>query len=101
MGQANQQRLLRLTEQDNIAQLQIVNDLLNQLIGLRWAPLEPEWQQLRKGQLDRINWWYRIFIAAHLVRTENYVHAGRGVDRRPRGRSTRTVPPWHRTSTAL
>ncbi len=66
VGQANQQQLLGLTEHGNIAELQTVNNLLNQLIGLPWSPLDAEWQRLRKDLLDRINWWYRVFIAAHL-----------------------------------
>lgn len=66
VGQANQQQLLLLTEQDNIAQLQTVSDLLNQLIRLPWSPSSAEWQQLHKNLLKQVNWWYKVFIAAHL-----------------------------------
>lgn len=66
IGQANQQRLLKLSEPNGIAGLRDVGDKLHRLIHEPWAPGDPQWRTLRRELLTKLNWWYRVFVAAHL-----------------------------------
>lgn len=68
-GRREQQRLLRAVQADDKA-LVGVNDRLNQLAHGAWQPGDPRWQATRRKLLDRLNWWNRMFLAAHVPGTE-------------------------------
>jgi signal transduction histidine kinase len=50
--------------------LQDVTDGLYQIMHEDWRPEDPRWQSRRRQLLYRINWWYRIFVAAHIPDSE-------------------------------
>jgi hypothetical protein len=65
-GRQDQQRLLTLAAERGVAQLQTVADRLHTLFRGGHHPEDPSWQAVRHELLERINWWNRIFLAAHV-----------------------------------
>ena len=65
LGGKDQRRLLTLAHPD-VGELRAVTDRLQALAHGPWRPAEPSWQAVRHELLGRINWWNRIFLAAHL-----------------------------------
>jgi adenine/guanine phosphoribosyltransferase-like PRPP-binding protein/signal transduction histidine kinase len=65
MGRRDQRRLLTLARLD-VGELRAVANRLHQLAHGSWRPDDPSWQALRRELLDRINWWNRMFLAAHI-----------------------------------
>jgi hypothetical protein len=66
LGGRDQRRLLTLARPD-VGELRTVTDRLHTLARGPWRPGDPSWQAVRRELLDRINWWNRIFLAAHLA----------------------------------
>ena len=66
LGRRDQHRLLTLARPD-VGELRAVTDRLHTLPHGPWRPGDPSWQAVRRELLDRINWWNRIFLAAHLA----------------------------------
>lgn len=64
LGRRQQRRLLTLARPD-VAELRAVADRLHALTRGPWLPDDPSWQATRRELLDRINWWNRMFLAAH------------------------------------
>jgi hypothetical protein len=64
LGRREQRRLLTLARPD-VAELRAVADRLHALTRGPWRPDDPSWQATRRELLDRINWWNRMFLAAH------------------------------------
>ena len=64
LGRRQQRRLLSLARPD-VAELRAVADRLHLLTYGPWRPDDPAWQAIRRELLDRINWWNRMFLAAH------------------------------------
>jgi adenine/guanine phosphoribosyltransferase-like PRPP-binding protein len=69
LGRRDQRRLLTLARAD-VGELRAVTDRLHTLARGPWRPTDPSWQALRRELLNRINWWNRIFLAAHLTDNE-------------------------------
>jgi hypothetical protein len=69
LGGRDQRRLLTLARPD-VGELRAVTDRLHNLAHGPWRPADPSWQAVRRELLDRINWWNRIFLAAHLPDNE-------------------------------
>jgi adenine/guanine phosphoribosyltransferase-like PRPP-binding protein len=69
LGGRDQRRLLTLARPD-VGELRAVTDRLHTLAHGPWRPADPSWQAVRGELLDRINWWNRIFLAAHLTDNE-------------------------------
>jgi adenine/guanine phosphoribosyltransferase-like PRPP-binding protein len=65
LGRRQQRRLLTLARPD-VAELRAVADRLHALTNRPWLPDDPSWQATRRELLDRINWWNRMFLAAHV-----------------------------------
>jgi hypothetical protein len=65
LGRREQHRLLSLAQAD-VMELRAVADRLDRLTREPWRPDYPPWQALRRELLDRINWWNRVFLAAHV-----------------------------------
>ena len=65
LGRRQQRRLLTLARPD-VAELRAVADRLHALTRGPWLPDDPSWQATRRELLDRINWWNRMFLAAHI-----------------------------------
>jgi adenine/guanine phosphoribosyltransferase-like PRPP-binding protein len=65
LGRRDQRRLLTLAR-PGVEELRDVMDRLHRLSHGTWRPDDPSWQAMRLELLDRINWWNRIFLAAHL-----------------------------------
>ena len=65
LGPKDQRRLLTLAR-PGVEELTAVADRLHALAQGPWRPAEPSWQALRRELLARINWWNRIFLAAHV-----------------------------------
>jgi adenine/guanine phosphoribosyltransferase-like PRPP-binding protein len=65
LGGRDQRRLLTLARPD-VGELRAVTNRLHTLARGPWRPDDPSWQAVRRELLDRINWWNRIFLAAHL-----------------------------------
>jgi hypothetical protein len=68
LGSRDQRRLLTLARPD-VGELRAVTDRLHTLAHGPWRPADPSWQAIRHELLDRINWWNRIFLAAHQTDT--------------------------------
>jgi orotate phosphoribosyltransferase len=66
LGRRDQRRLLTLARPD-VGELRAVTDRLHTLAHGPWRPGDPSWRAVRRELLDRINWWNRIFLAAHLA----------------------------------
>jgi len=66
LGRRDQRRLLTLARPD-VGELRAVTDRLHTLAHGPWRPGDPAWRAVRRELLDRINWWNRIFLAAHLA----------------------------------
>lgn len=64
LGRRQQRRLLGLARPD-VAELRAVADRLHTLTRGPWLPDDPSWQATRRELLDRLNWWNRMFLAAH------------------------------------
>ncbi len=47
-----------------------MTDRLHSLSHRPWRPADPSWQAERRELLDRINWWNRMFLAAHVTDDE-------------------------------
>jgi adenine/guanine phosphoribosyltransferase-like PRPP-binding protein len=69
LGGRDQRRLLTLARPD-VGELRAVTNRLHTLAHGPWRPGDPSWQAVRRELLDRINWWNRIFLAAHLPDNE-------------------------------
>jgi hypothetical protein len=69
LGGRDQHRLLTLAR-PHVGELRAVTDKLHALAHGPWRPADPSWQAVRRELLDRINWWNRIFLAAHLPDNE-------------------------------
>jgi len=65
LGHRDQRRLLTLAR-PGVGELREVTDRLHALSHGAWRPADPSWQAVRRELLDRINWWNRTFLAAHL-----------------------------------
>jgi adenine/guanine phosphoribosyltransferase-like PRPP-binding protein len=65
LGRRDQRRLLTLAR-PGVEELRDVTDRLHRLSHGAWRPADPSWQAMRRELLDRINWWNRIFLAAHV-----------------------------------
>ena len=66
LGRRDQRRLLTLARPD-VGELRAITDRLHTLAHGPWRPGDPSWRAVRRELLDRINWWNRIFLAAHLA----------------------------------
>jgi hypothetical protein len=66
LGRMDQNRLLTLARSD-VGELRAVTDRLHALAHGSWRPADPSWQAERRELLDRINWWNRMFLAAHVT----------------------------------
>jgi hypothetical protein len=66
LGRRDQRRLMTLARPD-VGELRAVTDRLHILAHGPWRPGDPAWRAVRRELLDRINWWNRIFLAAHLA----------------------------------
>jgi adenine/guanine phosphoribosyltransferase-like PRPP-binding protein len=66
LGSRDQRRLLTLARPE-VGELRAVTDRLHSLAHGPRRPADPSWQAMRRELLDRINWWNRIFLAAHLT----------------------------------
>jgi hypothetical protein len=69
LGRRDQRRLLTLARPD-VGELRAVTDRLHTLAHGPWRPRDPAWRAVRRELLDRINWWNRMFLAAHLADQE-------------------------------
>jgi hypothetical protein len=65
LGRRDQHRVLTLAR-PGVGELRAVTGRLQELAHGPWRPADPSWQALRQELLDRINWWNRIFLAAHI-----------------------------------
>jgi adenine/guanine phosphoribosyltransferase-like PRPP-binding protein len=65
LGARDQRRLLTLAQPD-LGELRAVTDRLHMLAHGPWRPADPSWRAMRRELLDRLNWWNRIFLAAHI-----------------------------------
>lgn len=65
LGARDQHRLLTLARPD-LGELRAVTDSLHTLAHGPWRPADPSWQAMRGELLDRLDWWNRIFLAAHI-----------------------------------
>jgi hypothetical protein len=66
IGRRDQERLLSLAPPNEVIALDAMTDLLHRLSHEPWRPGDPDWQSLRRKALERVNWWYRMFLATHL-----------------------------------
>jgi hypothetical protein len=66
LGSRDQRRLLTLARPD-VGELREVTDRLHALAYGPWRPSDPSWRTVRRELLDRLNWWHRTFLAAHLA----------------------------------
>jgi adenine/guanine phosphoribosyltransferase-like PRPP-binding protein len=66
LGPRDQHRLLTLARPD-VGELRAVTNRLHTLAHGPWRPRDPAWRAIRRELLDRLNWWNRIFLAAHLA----------------------------------
>jgi hypothetical protein len=66
LGRRDQRRLLTLARPD-VGELRAVTDRLHTLAHGPWRPGDPSWREVRRELLDRINWWNRVFLAAHVA----------------------------------
>ena len=66
LGRRDQHRLLTLARPD-VGELRAVTNRLHTLAQGPWRPRDPAWRAIRRELLDRMNWWNRIFLAAHLA----------------------------------
>ena len=66
LGRRDQSRLLTLARPD-VGELRAVTDRLHTLAHGPWRPGDPSWRAVRRELLDRINWWNRVFLAAHVA----------------------------------
>ncbi len=69
LGRREQNRLLTLAR-PGVGELRAVTDKLHSLAHGPWRPADPSWQAERRELLDRINWWNRMFLAAHVTADE-------------------------------
>jgi adenine/guanine phosphoribosyltransferase-like PRPP-binding protein len=69
LGPRDQHRLLTLARPD-VGELRAVTNRLHTLAQGPWRPRDPAWLAIRRELLDRLNWWNRIFLAAHLADQE-------------------------------
>jgi hypothetical protein len=66
LGRRDQSRLLTLAR-PGVGDLRAVTDKLHSLAHGTWRPADPSWQAERRELLDHINWWNRMFLAAHVT----------------------------------
>jgi len=66
LGRREQNRLLTLSR-PGVGELRVVTDKLHSLAHRPWRPADPSWQAERRELLGRINWWNRMFLAAHVT----------------------------------
>ena len=66
LGRREQNRLLTLSR-PGVGKLRVVTDKLHCLVHGPWRPADPSWQAERRELLGRINWWNRMFLAAHVT----------------------------------
>lgn len=65
-SRADQRRLVDLTGPNSMSALQDVSNLLHQIMHADWQPRDLMWRGMHKQLVRRINWWYRMFVAAHV-----------------------------------
>ena len=65
LGHREQRRLLSLAR-PGVAELRAVTDRLHALTHEPWHPSDSSWRTGQRELLDRINWWNRVFLAAHV-----------------------------------
>jgi orotate phosphoribosyltransferase len=70
LGRRDQNRLLTLA-QPNVGELRAVTDKLHAFAHGSRRPRDPSWQAERRELLDLINWWDRMFLAAHVTDGES------------------------------
>lgn len=73
LGRLEHERLMRLL-QNGIGALSEVTERLDRLLRGPRQPDDQDWQSMRFEFLDRIDWWYRMFLATHLPRTGKRAH---------------------------
>ena len=66
LGRREQNRLLTLSR-PGVGELRGVTDKLHSLAHGPRRPADPSWQAERRELLGRINWWNRMFLAAHVT----------------------------------
>ena len=66
LGRREQSRLLTLSR-PGVGELRGVTDKLHSLAHGPRRPADPTWQAERRELLGRINWWNRMFLAAHVT----------------------------------
>ncbi len=66
LGRRDQRRLLTLARSE-VGELRAVTGRLHTLAHGPWRTGDPSWRAVRRELLDRINWWNRMFLAAHLA----------------------------------
>jgi hypothetical protein len=66
LGRTEQNRLLTLAR-PGVGELRAVTDKLHSLAHGPRRPADPSWQAERRELLDHINWWNRMFLAAHVT----------------------------------
>ena len=69
LGRRDQNRLLSLAR-PGVGELRAVTDRLHSLAYGPWRPADLSWQAERRELLDRIIWWNRMFLAAHVTDSE-------------------------------
>jgi adenine/guanine phosphoribosyltransferase-like PRPP-binding protein len=83
LGRRDQRRLLSLAR-PGVGELRAVTDGLHTLIHAPWHPADPSWLAGQRELLDRINWWNRIFLAAHVTDQERPALLVELIDSAPR-----------------
>ncbi|GGL64715.1 hypothetical protein GCM10010129_05380 [Streptomyces fumigatiscleroticus] len=73
LGRREHERLMRLV-QGGITALSEVTERLDRLLRGPRRVDDPDWQSTRYELLDRLDWWYRMFLATHLPETGKRAH---------------------------
>ncbi|MGV9703784.1 hypothetical protein [Streptomyces sp. NPDC003483] len=73
LGRRDHERLMRLVP-NGITALSEVTERLDRLLRAPRQVDDPEWQTIRYELLDRLDWWYRMFLATHLPQTGKRAH---------------------------
>lgn len=83
LGHRDQRRLLSLAR-PGVGELRAVTDGLHTLIHAPWRPADPSWLAGQRELLERLNWWNRIFLAAHVTDRERPALLVELIDSAPR-----------------
>ncbi|MFD8422543.1 hypothetical protein [Streptomyces sp. NPDC059466] len=73
LGRRDHERLMRLVP-NGITALSEVTERLDRLLRAPRQVDDPDWQTVRYELLDRLDWWYRMFLATHLPETGKRAH---------------------------